>query len=207
MNNSTLPPLARSILDFWFGDAPLSPQTPSAQSFLWWQGSKDIDFDIERRFGKLLSIAGTGVFDDWIKVPKSGVALIILMDQFPRNIYRGSAEAFSYDRRALAKTFTLLESGAVADMHPLHACFALMPLEHSENLEDQNISVIEFERLVDQHSQEWRATLEGNLEFARQHRDIIERFGRFPHRNEALGRKSTSEELEYLGSGATRFGQ
>lgn len=202
-----LPPLARSVLDFWFGEVPVTPATVKAQSSLWFSGSKNVDFDIERRFGKLVSLAASGMLDDWVKEATSGVALILLLDQFPRNIFRGTAEAFSLDRKALLSCYKLIELDGLSQLSPLMQSFVFLPLEHSESLDDQNRCVEAFQRLLEQSDPEWESVLKGYLDYAEQHRKIILQFGRFPHRNKTLGRESTAEELAYLEAGASSFGQ
>lgn len=207
MTELTIPPLARTVLDYWFGEEPITPATVSAQSSIWFSGSKNIDFDIERRFGKLASLASSGMLDSWIKEPTSGVALIILLDQFPRNIHRGTANAFAQDRKALLSCYKLMELEGFTQLNPLFQSFSLLPLEHSEAIADQNRCVEEFQHLLEASASEWEKMLKGYLDYAEQHRKIIERFGRFPHRNKVLGRESTSDELAYLSEGASSFGQ
>jgi len=202
-----IPPLAKSVLDYWFGEAPITPATVKAQSSIWFSGSKNIDFDIERRFGKLLSLAASGMLDSWIDEPTSGVALIILLDQFPRNIHRGTAGAFAQDRKALLSCYKLIGQEKFSVLNPLFKSFSLLPLEHSESIADQNRCVEEFKHLLQVSGTEWEKMLSGYLDYAQQHHKIIEEFGRFPHRNAVLGRESTSAELTYLNEGASSFGQ
>jgi uncharacterized protein (DUF924 family) len=203
----SIPPLAKSVLDYWFGDAPVTPATVKAQSPIWFSGSKNIDFDIERRFGKLVSLASSGMLDSWMEEPTSGVALIVLLDQFPRNIHRGTAGAFAQDRKALLSCYKLIELEGFSLLNPLFQSFSLLPLEHSESIVDQNRCVEEFKNLLRVSDPEWEKMLSGYLDYAQQHRKIIEQFGRFPHRNGVLGRESTSTELAYLNEGASSFGQ
>ena len=174
---------------------------------LWWQGGADIDYDIERRFGKLVSAAARGSFTDWLQLPQSAVALIILNDQFPRNIHRGSAKAFAQD--ALARNYAkkILDSDYWGRLHPLEKTFVLMPFEHSENLADQDFCVAQFEALTHSAEPEWTKQMGGFLTYAREHHEIIAEFSRFPHRNAALGRTPTQAEEQYLASRGKRFGQ
>lgn len=202
-----IPPLARTVLDYWFGEEPITPATVSEQSSIWFSGSKNVDFDIERRFGKLVSLASSGMLDNWVETANSGVALILLLDQFPRNIFRGSAEAFAQDRKALLSCYKLIELEEFTQLNPLFQSFSLLPLEHSESIADQNRCVEAFQHLLEVSDPEWEKMLSGYLGYAEQHRKIIEEFGRFPHRNKVLGRESTPAELSYLESGASSFGQ
>ena len=207
MTDLSIPPLAKSVLGFWFGEDPITPSTARAQSALWWSGSRNIDLDIERRFGKLVSLAGSGVLDSWLEDGSSGVALIILLDQFPRNIFRGTAAAFALDRKALLGSYRLIEHRDFDRLNPLYRSFALLPLEHSEATADQELCVEQFQRLLQESGAEWQEILGGYLDFAEQHRRIIREFGRFPHRNQALDRDSTEAEQAYLREGAHQFGQ
>lgn len=203
----SVPPLAKSVLDYWFGEAPVTPATVSQQSSLWFSGSKNVDFDIERRFGKLVSLASSGMLDSWAEEPTSGVALIVLLDQFPRNIHRGTAGAFAQDRKALLCCYKLLELEGFKELNPLYKSFTLLPLEHSESPADQNRCVEEFENLLKTSDPEWEKMLRSYLDYAQQHKKIIEDFGRFPHRNKVMGRESTADEITYLSKGASSFGQ
>jgi uncharacterized protein (DUF924 family) len=207
MADLSIPPLASSVLKFWFDEQPFTPQRASEKASLWWSGSKNTDFDIERRFGKLVSLAGSGALDDWQDKPQSAVALILLLDQFPRNIHRGSAEAFALDRKALLCSYRLIERAEFMQLNPLYRSFSLLPLEHSESLADQDACVEQFQILIQESETEWGEVLRGYLDFAEQHRKIIRDFGRFPHRNAVLERASTPEEIAYLNGGAKHFGQ
>jgi uncharacterized protein (DUF924 family) len=151
--------------------------------------------------------AARGEFDSWAASPRRRLALILLFDQVPRNIYRGTAQAFAFDSRALALSFEGLQLAADQALHPVERIFFYLPLEHAESMEAQDASVKAFERLAQESPAEWRALLEGTLQYARSHRDIVAKFGRFPHRNQALRRESTTAEIDWLESGADRFGQ
>lgn len=199
--------VAQSVYDYWFGTEGLSREAVKKRGSLWWQGSADTDYDIERRFGKLVEVAGKRALEHWLVEPRSTLALIILNDQFPRNLYRGSGKAFSHDPLALEYSKKLVNSDAFEQLHPVEKTFSLMPYEHSENLEDQDASVAKFTELANSVEEEWQESMNGYLQYAIDHRDIVKEFGRFPHRNEVLGRESTEAELNYLGSGGRRFGQ
>lgn len=199
--------VAQSVYNFWFGTNGLSLDTVKVQSKLWWKGSADIDYDIERRFGKLVEAAGKGAFTDWMEDAKSALALIILHDQFPRNLYRGTAKAFNHDIQALECAKQLTNSALFEKLEPVEKAFALMPFEHSEHIEDQKFCVAQFELLAESAIPEWKDNLKAYHRFALDHMEIIERFGRFPHRNQVLGRKPSEEELNYLESGGRNFGQ
>jgi uncharacterized protein (DUF924 family) len=132
---------------------------------------------------------------------------VLLLDQFSRNIHRGTARAFENDPKALALVLSGMNSGADAALDPLERLFFYMPLQHAESIEVQDESVAAFRRLLSESTEELRRTFESSLDFAEQHREIIQRFGRFPHRNAVLGRTSTPAETANLATGAATFGQ
>ena len=132
---------------------------------------------------------------------------MILLDQFTRNIYRGDARAFAGDPQARELVKQGLATGLDKALTPIQRSFFYMPLEHSESLQDQDQCVALFEQLLEEVPQQGKAVIQSSLDFAIKHRDIIRQFGRFPHRNQAIGRSSTPEEQAYLNSGGARFGQ
>lgn len=200
-------PVAQAVYDYWFGTEGLSLEAVKARGSLWWQGSADIDYDIERRFGKLVEVASKETLNHWMSAPQSAVALIVLNDQFPRNLYRSSGKAFSHDHLALKYARQLSQSEAFDQLEPVEKTFSLMPFEHSENLQDQEFSVEQFGVLVESVDEKWKESMKFYHQYAMDHMEIVRQFGRFPHRNQVLGRESTSEEIEYLESGGRRFGQ
>ncbi|MDX1571829.1 MAG: DUF924 family protein [Xanthomonadales bacterium] len=191
-----------AILRFWFGEPPLEPRGK-----LWWGGGEQVDHEIRERFGPLIDAGLAGDFEQWATAPRSMLALIILLDQFPRNIHRGTARAFAGDPRAQALVSEGLDLGFDQALHPLERSFFYMPLEHAESLDHQELCVECFLKLVEEAPAELADYLQSNLDYAREHRDVIARFGRFPHRNAALGRETTAEEAAYLEGGGKRFGQ
>ncbi len=200
-------PVAQSVYDYWFGTDGLSLGAVKARGSLWWQGSADTDYDIECRFGKLVEAAGKGDFSDWMSDARSALTLIILNDQFPRNIYRGSGKAFSHDSIALGYSKQLAASPLFDELEPVEKIFSLMPFEHSENIDDQKFSVAKFTELSESVAEEWKESMKSYRQFALDHMEIVRDFGRFPHRNKVLGRASTTEEIRYLEGGARTFGQ
>jgi uncharacterized protein (DUF924 family) len=136
--------------------------------------------------------------DHWASNARDRLALILLTDQFPRTIYRGLAKAFAFDSQALALSRDGIDAGFDLSLRPLERVFFYMPLEHSESLADQDRSFSLFRQLVEQVGPDHKPTFQEYLDFAVRHRDIINRFGRFPHRNEVLARTSTAEELMFL---------
>lgn len=200
-------PKAREVLEFWLADSDLNPGTAKSRKDMWFGGSPEVDAEIARRFAGLVDEVASGRCDDWFDHPAGQLAQIIVLDQFPRNLYRNTARAFAYDGKALELTRSLLDTGVIAALGWISRAFALMPMQHSEDASVQERSVEEFERLARQCPKEYRPLLEDNAGYARLHRDIVARFGRFPHRNKVLGRQSTREEEAWLADGAPTFGQ
>ena len=183
-----------TLLDFWFGP-------PDSRDFgwpreVWFQGGPEFD-ELCRRFEPAVQEALAGGFDEWRWRPRRCLALILLLDQFPRNIYRGTARAFAGDPRARELAHFAVARGFDRAVSCGLRTFFYLPLEHSESLADQELVV----RLFDAYG---RA---GSGEYGRKHRDIIRRFGRFPHRNAVLGRASTPEEEAFAADPENRFGQ
>lgn len=194
-----------SILNFWFGTGTDEAAVAKAQASLWWRKKSEIDRQLADRFGPAVELAGSGALASWMETPRTALALILLTDQFPRNIYRGTAQAFASDRLALAACRHGLEVGQDRQLRPLERAFFYLPLEHSESMADQERSVGLFSALFQQAPQARMETFRGYLTYALRHRRVIERFGRFPHRNAALGRTSTEEEKRFLREPGSSF--
>jgi len=202
------PGLQRSqdVLEFWFGTDPLA-QLPE-RLLLWFgrehesealQGLRDAV--LANRFRPLVEAAALGELDSWAASPHRRLALILLLDQFPRQIYRGRALAFAQDGKALALTLDGLEAGADAALTPIERLFFYLPLEHAESVAIQEISIAAFQRLLADAPEDHKDFFEDCLQFALKHQRVIQRFGRFPHRNAALSRRNTPEEMTYLRTG------
>ncbi|MGF1724147.1 DUF924 family protein [Photobacterium nomapromontoriensis] len=196
----------QDVLDFWFGESDNEVVSPERNQ-LWFQGGKETDVMIAQRFQRLVSRAGLGELNHWTQEPKGTLALIILLDQFSRNIYRGLSAAFRYDALALALCKRGLALNQDLKLDPIERVFFYLPLEHSEALEDQEEAVFNFDRLRQVVTPSDASTFEGFYQYAVSHHDVIKQFGRFPHRNAANGRLSTQEELNWLNGGGQRFGQ
>jgi len=186
--------LTRQILDFWFG-AP-GTEGYGANRKIWFEADAAFDEDVRRRFGVDLERAASGAHDAMAAGPEEALALTILLDQFPRNIHRGSPRAFAFDGKALATARRAMDVGYDAALPAFQRPFFYLPFEHSEDLVDQERSVVLFQAHGD----------ETMFDFAVRHRDVIARFGRFPHRNAILGRVSTPEELAFLQQPDSSFG-
>ncbi len=184
----------RDILDFWF--LPLSDPDHGKEREFWFRSTPELDAEISRRFGSLLDAARNGALDHWTKTAEGALALILLCDQFPRNMFRRSARAFCGDEKALWAARIAVARFYPILFNPAVRTFFYLPFQHSEQLADQELGCALF------------APLENDeyMKYALEHRDIVVRFGRFPHRNDVLGRDCTPEELEFLKT-ANRFGQ
>jgi uncharacterized protein (DUF924 family) len=181
----------RDVLAFWFGRGPLSHRAA------WFEANAVFDTSCEQ-FRRAVAAARAGALDAWTGTPRDTLALLLLLDQFSRNLYRGSPEAFAADPQARAIARTAVARGFDLPLHPVERCFVYLPFEHSEDLADQQESVRLFETL--------RAALsDSSIESAYRHRDVIRRFGRFPHRNATLGRTSTPDEIAYLAEPGAGF--
>lgn len=188
------------VLRFWF--PALAPDDPAAmprQLEWWFRGGADAD--INTRFRPLFERAAQGSLDGWAESPRSRLALIIVLDQFSRTIYRGDARAYALDPKARSLTRSGIETGHYAALDsPWEKTFFFLPLGHSEDLQDLEQAVQLAEELARDARPEQRRMLEHSASQARGHRDVVARFGRQPHRNAVLGRASTPEELDYLAS-------
>jgi uncharacterized protein (DUF924 family) len=195
--NSNLIPQYRDVLEFWFGE-PSSPERGVPRK-AWFEKSAEFDAVIRDRFSTLVDAAAAGRLAAWTRMPLAALALVIVCDQFPRNIFRGSPRAFATDPRALEISLGIVERGFDAAYLPVERAFAYLPFEHAEDIAMQRRSLALFARLPPS------STAASYMDYARRHHDVIERFGRFPHRNEILGRASTPEEGEFLKQPGSSF--
>jgi uncharacterized protein (DUF924 family) len=210
MSSQTSTPLipadAQAVLDFWLADG-LTDGWPSGKAAdLWFRSSPAFDAQIDTQFGSLVRQAVNGGLTEWERAPLSRLALVILLDQFTRNVFRGKAEAFGGDARAQALVAQALAAGEDEQLPLCGRVFMYMPLEHAEDLALQEECVRRFQHLADTAPPALKADMDDHLDYAHRHRDIVARFSRFPHRNATLGRESTPEEIAYLKDGE-RFGQ
>lgn len=187
-----------SIHAFWFGTDPDDQRVADEKAALWWSKHPDADREIKTRFEATLEQAVRGELDAWLEAPRGRLALILLADQFTRNMYRDTPRAFAYDAQARRWSCDGLERGIDGLLRPIERVFFYLPLEHSESIEDQQRAVALFGQLAQAVPERAKPAFQGFLDYAIRHRDIIERFGRFPHRNRILGRPSTPEEEAFL---------
>ena len=194
-----------NVLNYWFGANPGEAALAKDRADLWWSKHAEADREIRQRFEASVQLAAEGKLDPWLAEPRGRLALIILTDQFPRNIYRDSPLAFSFDAKALEWSTDGIEKGHDQLLQPIERAFFYLPLEHSERLDHQERSVRMVSDLVPLVAAEQREIFEHYLNVAILHRAIIARFGRFPHRNRILGRSSTAEELHFLSQPGSSF--
>ena len=189
------------ICEFWLGPRDIHAGSINEFSAKWYRGGAAIDEEIRTRFGKAIEQGLLGLLLEWAESADGAAAHVILLDQFTRHAFRDTAKAFSGDALARAIAMRAVDSGLHLDMTVPQRVFLYHPFEHSEDAGDQDLSVALFETLAEEVPAEWREFVEGFLGYARGHRDVISRFGRFPHRNAVLERDSTAAEQEYLDAG------
>lgn len=169
------------IINYWYSDRIKKH---------WFDSNPELDNEITNSYEKAWKKAADGKLDHWKSTAEGCLALVIILDQFPLNMFRGKIKSFQTEGKAIEVTMTAIKSDFIKEIDNDKLSFLFMPLMHSENIEDQNLAV----KLFEEHN------LSNNLNFAKHHRDIIKKFGRFPHRNSILLRESTKEETEYLNS-------
>jgi len=200
-----MPDQPESVLAFWFGAPGSAAEVAGRQSKLWFGKSPANDQAVIERFAATLTAATAGQLDHWAHTPRGRLALVIVLDQFPHHVHRDQPQAFATDPQSLALSIAALESGEDRELAPIERVFLYLPLEHAESLDLQERSVSLYEQLAHEAAADERALFDGFLDYARKHRDVVVRFGRFPHRNEILGRPSTPDELEFLKQPGSRF--
>jgi uncharacterized protein (DUF924 family) len=195
---------ARELRELWFGPLPLTAPRLAERLQFWFAAAEpepvrdERDEQLRTRFEPLVIDAARGKLDSWADSPRRRLSLILLLDQLPRNLYRDTPRAFATDGRALALALSGIQSGGDGALDVAERIFFYMPLQHAESLEAQDESVAAYRRLFEETPAELRASLAEVLKHAEAHRDVIRRFGRFPHRNRILGRGTTPEERRYL---------
>lgn len=195
------------ILSFWFKEQELTAPQIDGRMDTWFGEDPLFDHDITKEFSDVIDDASAGRLDHWAHQPRGRLALILVLDQFRRNIYRNTAQAYEKDKAALK----LCVEGAMAKkdkgLAPIYRVFFYMPLQHAESRKIQAKSREIFRRLAEAVSPTYKETFETIAQFADLHADIIERYGRFPHRNKLLNRKNSAEEEQYLAGDTQTFGQ
>ncbi|HUP94522.1 MAG TPA: DUF924 family protein [Burkholderiales bacterium] len=198
---------AEEIHRYWFDDALAAPSQASTRMSFWFRPARETDRYIMLVFGPVLREAALGALDDWQLEARLCLSLLIVFDQFPRNIHRGTPAAFDHDAAALRITRRGIAAGHLRELSALEQAFFLMPYQHCENAALQREGIALYDRMLNDAPPEWREFLNGFVSYARKHAALIERFGRFPHRNAILGRVSTAAERAFLETNSESFGQ
>ena len=190
------PRTPNEILEFWFSDRARP---------LWFERNAAFDEEIRVRFGAVIAAACAGELESWSGSAQSALALVLLLDQFTRNVYRGTPRAFAGDSRARAVATAAVERGFDRQLPLDRRHFFYLPFEHSEDVGDQRRSVALFRSWAEAHDGAQRDQALAQMTYVYRHQEIVERFGRFPHRNAILGRESTAEELAFLNEPHSSF--
>jgi len=198
---------ASAIVEFWFGRLDQAGLPAADISRRWFTPDEDFDTEIRARFEADLRNAAASRLTRWEREARGALALVLLFDQFPRNMYRGRARAFVFDEHARAVAERAIRAGHEDTLWPIERAFLYMPFQHAEDATLQARSVQRFAALADAVPEEQRPQFRTFLDFAERHREVIERFGRFPHRNAVLGRRTTPEEEAFLRQGGESWGQ
>jgi uncharacterized protein (DUF924 family) len=186
------------VIEFWFGTPATNADEYGRKIRRWYMGGPALDEEIRQRFGALVAQALDGKLDDWTRTPRGRLALILLLDQFTRSIFRNDARTYAGDAKAQALAVETIDLGLDRDMSIEERQFLTMPFMHAENLALQERAVTEMQRTYDDAADFQKPSIGMGIEQSRKYRDIISRFGRFPHRNQILGRQSTEEERAFL---------
>ncbi len=194
------------LVETWFADTLDEPTAIPGRMGWWFAADEARDTELANRFGGLVKSCARGELYRWLEHPEGRLALILALDQLPRNLFRGTPGAFAFDPYTAALCLAAAQTGEDRRLLPIQRCFLYMPLQHFEDLQAQQAGVALYQDLAQEYSDP-PVYREGFLPYAEQHRDIIARFGRFPHRNAILHRENTAEEAEYLAGDAPRFGQ
>lgn len=198
---------ADDIHKFWFGEVDDWATCVAQNHERWFKRGHELDAPVREQFASTVRAAGQGVLEHWMGTARGALALVLTLDQFPRHIYRGSAQAFDLDQMALQMCQMGVERGLNEQLSAVERGFFYLPMEHAEDLQVQEQAVLLMHANARSGPPELREYLENAALYGEIHRDIIARFGRFPHRNEVLGRTSSAQELSYLNDGGHRFGQ
>ncbi|MEM7493466.1 MAG: DUF924 family protein, partial [Pseudomonadota bacterium] len=191
---------------YWIGEASHDPAVADAKMKLWFEKSAQTDADIADRFVDLMDPLANGLAREWAKSgPKECLAAIIALDQFSRNLFRDTEEAFANDTLALKLTKDTLAKTEDKTLSEVERIFLYLPLEHSEDMADQDASIQNYQDLLEDARPDFKALCENTLDYAHRHRDVIKQYGRFPHRNAILGRENTDAETEYLSQPGAGF--
>lgn len=194
-----------SILSFWFGELDSEGRADASHTASWFKKDPAFDAEIVKRFTPAYDALTQGALPSWAQGPRGVLGAILVLDQFSRNMFRDSEKMYSFDSLALRLAHEFIALGFDEGAPLAHRVFSYMPLMHSERLVDQDRCVTLFDRFADQLNGDAEKAIRFNLKFAIAHRDIVARFGRFPHRNAILNRESTVEETAFLQEAGSSF--
>jgi uncharacterized protein (DUF924 family) len=195
------------IVAFWLGGSLDGPEAALARRDWWYDGGASVDGEIRSRFGAFVSLACKGSLPDWQTTPNGALALILLLDQFTRNIYRSTPEAYTGDAFALEIVNWAIERNIDRELHPVARIWLYHPFHHAEHIVEQDRGIALLNGLLRSAPNLWLPYIERSIRGWIRHRDIVARFGRFPHRNHVLGRMSTDKERAFLAADGETFGQ
>jgi uncharacterized protein (DUF924 family) len=198
-------PASEDVLDYWFGTLDASGCADAEHANRWWSKDPQLDAEIRSRFGLLHAAALSGNLTSWQDTPRGALAWIVVLDQFSRNMYRDTADMFGGDALALAAALSGIDRGVDRTLRLDERSTFYMPLMHSEQITWQDRCVRLYRDFADEVSGSARANLLNRVSYAERHRDIVQKFGRFPHRNALLARTSTPAEIEFLKSPGSSF--
>jgi len=193
------------ILDFWFADVNDTLDNLDSCITLWWGKNDNNDQHIRDEFSENIEKAKNGEYDTWLATPNGRLALIILLDQFSRNIFRNDPKAYQQDAQALQLALDGIKKGEDKKLKPFERAFMYMPLEHAEDIDMQNQCVALFTNLRDEVDSSLTIYFQDFIKYAEQHRDIVEEFGHFPHRNKILSRATSEKEAAFLEQPGSSF--
>lgn len=198
---------ARALVEYWVGEEDITPEAFGEKTRLWYFSKPETDEYIREHFGELLSAAERGELDHWADSATGMLALVILLDQFSRNLHRGSPDAFRNDGKAQSLLATFIESGQDESLTVPQKLLLYHPLHHAEDVSLQRLCVEKFRSLAADCDEGWKPVVSETVKFSEEHADIIEQFGRFPHRNVILGRQTTDAEAAFLEKDPRDYGQ
>ena len=202
-----MPHTIPAITAFWLGPALESPDQALARKDFWYRGGPAVDAEIRQRFGPQVDEACAGGLAEWEGSSEGAFAMILLLDQFTRNLFRGTADAWKGDPRAFQIVNRAIDAGLDRGLHPVERIWLYHPFHHAEDVAAQDQGLALLNALRDAAEPAWKPYVERSIEGWTRHRNIVAEFGRFPHRNTTLGRPSTPEELEFMAKDGERFGQ
>ncbi|MDC0985709.1 DUF924 domain-containing protein [Alphaproteobacteria bacterium] len=196
-----------NINAFWLGATLESPSAAALRRDWWYKGGPAVDDEIRAKFGNLVSQATNRTLSDWRKTPDGALALILLLDQFTRNLYRFSTKAYAGDAHAFEVVTWVIGRGLDRELPPVSRIWLYHPFHHSEQAKAQDQGLMLLDSVLSAAAPEWQGYVQRSITGWTRHHDIVARFGRFPHRNAVLGRSSTKEEREFLAADGNTFGQ